>query len=135
MARIKIEGADKLKKKFKAKEKKSRRLDDGSVSVGYRGVDYVLYVHEIKNPSSGIPRRGKGAKGNYWDVGEPKFLEKPFRQNRKEYVRRIRLAYKNGASVVHALLIGGLALQRDSQLLAPVDTGNLKGSAFTEIDK
>ena len=38
-------------------------------------------------------------------------------------------------SLEKGLVLAGLRLQRDSQKLVPVDTGNLKGSAFTRLDK
>ncbi|MDB4786216.1 hypothetical protein OAG36_00630 [bacterium] len=131
----KIEGSKEVQNTLSKLQSKSKREDNASVSVGYQGVAYALFVHEIKNPSTGVPRRGDGKKGNYWDVGQPKFLERPFRENAKEYARIIRTAYKRGVSLDKSLLIAGLKLQRDSQQLVPIDTGNLKGSAFTEKDK
>ncbi len=38
-------------------------------------------------------------------------------------------------SLEEALLKSGLFLQRESQKLVPVDTGALKNSAFTRVEK
>lgn len=74
-------------------------------------------------------------RGNYWDgsngPGQAKFLEQPARELGPEFSRIVFEAMKNGAKLVQALYIAGLRLQRESQLLVPVETGNLKASAFT----
>lgn len=105
-----------------------------SVIVGYTA-KYALFVHEnIEMKGQGLPRRGPKAKGNYWDPqgrAQAKFLEAPARQNRKVYAAIIVQAVKRGSTVLMALYLAGLRLQRDSMLLVPVDTGNLKASAFT----
>lgn len=36
--------------------------------------------------------------------------------------------------MAQALLLAGLRLQRESQLLCPVLTGNLRNSAFTRVE-
>ena len=41
---------------------------------------------------------------------------------------------RNANALRRGLIVGGLALQRWSQLLVPVDTGNLKNSAFTRAE-
>jgi hypothetical protein len=43
-------------------------------------------------------------------------------------------AVKSGKTVAQALLLGGLFLQRKSQEIVPVDTGNLRASAFTRLE-
>ena len=104
-----------------------------SVIVGYTA-NYALYVHEnIEMKGRGLPRRAP-SKGNYWDPagrGQAKFLEGPARQHRKVYGSIIVQAVKRGATVMMALFMAGLRLQRDSMLLVPVDLGILKASAFT----
>lgn len=91
---------------------------DKSVIVGYTA-QYALYVHE--NLQSAHP------------VGQAKFLEQPARElsNSGRLQDIIEKAYKNGASLQDSLVLGALRIQRDSQQLVPIDTGNLKGSAFT----
>ena len=39
---------------------------------------------------------------------------------------------KNGTDLMTALVVAGQRVQRESQKIVPVKTGNLKGSAFTE---
>jgi len=63
---------------------------------------------------------------------QAKFLEQPYREMRPELVQAVIEARRKGAGIVQSLLFAGLRLQRASQKLVPVDTGNLKGSAFTE---
>lgn len=131
-----------------------------SVIVGYTA-NYALAVHEnVEMKWRGLPRSGEVAhagfdkngrrivrvvnkrggqgggtgKGFYWDpqgTAQAKFLEQPARELKREFVRLIRTACENGATLKKALLIAGLRLQRESQQLCPVDTGNMKASAFT----
>jgi len=60
-----------------------------------------------------------------------KYLEQPARELKTELGRIAGKAMENGASMSDGLLLAGLRLQRESQELVPVDTGNLKNSAFT----
>lgn len=103
-----------------------------SVIVGYTA-NYALYVHEnIEMKGAGKPRAN--GKGNYWDPqgrAQAKFLEAPARQLRNELGSIVRTALKRGKSLLQALYLAGLRLQRASMLIVPVDTGNLKASAFT----
>ena len=46
----------------------------------------------------------------------------------------IKDALAHGQTTAQALLQAGLRLQRESQLLVPVDTGALKASAFTRLE-
>jgi len=132
-----LKWAEKVKRALKNLE--SRYGPDGnpSVMVGYTA-NYALFVHEnVEMKGKGLPRRPNPPhKGNYWDPagrGQAKFLEQPFRElkNSGELIRLITTAINNGASLVHALYIAGLRIQRDSQKLVPVDFGVLKASAFT----
>lgn len=87
-----------------------------SVVVGYT-VNYAIYVHE--NMEASHP------------IGQAKFLERPAREHAKEIGRIVRTAMKRGVDLVTALVLGGLRLQRESQLLTPLDTSALRNSAFT----
>jgi len=102
--------------------------------VGYTA-NYALYVHEnVEMKLKGQPRRGSDAKGQYWDpqgMGQAKFLEQPAREMASQIANEVRKNYKAGMSIIKALFKAGLLLQRASQKLVPVDTGNLKASAFT----
>ena len=43
--------------------------------------EYAAAVHEKEEKNRGKPRTGKDSKGNYWDGGENKFLEKAVMRN------------------------------------------------------
>jgi hypothetical protein len=143
MANItKITGIDELVKKLEIKRRRSMKEDDGTVVTGFQA-KYALWVHEMKQVNAGKPRTGKREdgserKGNWWDgkngQGQPKYLEQPARElhNSGELKRIVRNSYENGATLSQALVTGALRIQREAQLLVPVDLGNLKGSAFTE---
>lgn len=146
-----ILGSKKVLRAFEKLERESRRKNNGNVIVGFNA-SYALYVHEsIEMKLKGVPRdprkrsgikhqknprsRKFNPKGKYWDPqgrGQAKFLEQPFREMQGELLRVIRDAARGGAPLIKALLMAGLRLQRAAQLLVPVDTGNLKGSAFVE---
>lgn len=146
MARIL--GAKRLQQKLKALRLKSRKKNNGSVIVGYTA-EYAVFVHEnIEMKLKGKRREiwftskaghkirieGKFGKGRYWDPqgrGQSKFLEQPFREKSKEIAKIAQKTAEKTGSIVDGLVIGGLFLQGESQKLVPVDTGNLKGSAFT----
>ena len=132
---MKISGVGRLRKVF---EDRRRKAGSASVSVGYTK-NYAIYVHEMipASPQWGRPREGKDAKGAYWDpasVGQPKFLEQPARELQNELAKIIEKVVSNGGSLMDGLWIAGLRLQAASQKLVPVDTGDLKGSAFTRRD-
>ncbi len=132
MARIL--NSKRLQQKLKALRLKSRKKNNGSVIVGYTAA-YAVYVHEnIEMKLKGQKRTGKDSKGKYWDPqgrGQSKFLEQPFREKSKEIAKIAQKVAEATGSIVEGLVVGGLFLQRESQKLVPVDTGNLKGSAFT----
>lgn len=128
--------SQRLARKLEKLERESRRLDNDNVVVGY-AASYALYVHEnpkaahgaAYNRKHGNPgERLRGPRQQY------KFLEQPARQHQREIARIIREGASRGIGLVKAMLIAGLFLQRKSQEIVPVDTGNLKGSAFTERD-
>ncbi len=133
--------------KLEDRRRKSLTGDRGSVVVGYEA-RYAVYVHElIEMKLRGLDRIGKRPDGSqragkYWDPqgrGQAKFLEQPTRElsNSGELSRVIRAAYKGSAdtesaTLLNALVVGAMRIQRESQKLVPVDSGNLKGSAFVE---
>lgn len=67
-------------------------------------------------------------------VGQAQYLRQPARQLERELGNLAVRAVRNGATIAQALLIAGLRLQRESQLLCPVDTSALKASAFTKLE-
>jgi hypothetical protein len=147
MAKKPIVNADKVRAAFKIQLIEAKRESDTSVVVGYKA-SYALWVHENTEMKwRGLPRTGKHPsgqkkKGYYWGTStlggynkQSKFLEQPLRENRKHIGAIIRKAYEKGMRLDRAIKRGALFLQRMSQKLVPIDTGNLKGSAFTEIEK
>lgn len=134
---MRVEGLSKLLTQLKDRTEKSKREDNVSVVVGYTAA-YALYVHEcIEMKLKGQPRRAP-SKGFYWDPqgrAQAKFLETPARMY-ADVIRRIVInTYKmNNGNLAQALYMGGLYLQRESMQLVPVDTGNLKASAFTRVE-
>jgi hypothetical protein len=115
---VKITGIDSLRKRLEGlKDKYVKPGEDKSVVVGYTA-RYAVWVHE---------RQAKHAPGKQW-----KYLEEPARRLSDGYLGLlIRDAMKGGATLIQALYIAGLRLQRASQEIVPIDTGNLRGSAFT----
>jgi hypothetical protein len=117
------------------------------VIVGYTA-NYAIYVHEMiqgkPNPPKtreqqaammiAIKKRDKVGHVS-WSSGGPKFLEGPFRRMRKELQDLIAKSIKMyKMDVRQALMVAGLQLQRESQMVCPVDTGNLWASAFTKLE-
>lgn len=121
-----------LKDKFKVWTGVAKQLDQKSVIVGYTA-SYAVFVHEnVEMKGKGLPR--KSGKGYYWDpqgVAQAKFLEAPARTESNTMGKIVAEAMKKGIPLDQSLYLAGLHLQRESQKLCPVDTGNLKNSAFT----
>lgn len=119
--------------KKQARKKNGQYDKNVSVVVGYKAA-YAIYVHEnLEMKLQGLPRAN--GKGNYWDPqgkGQSKFLEQPAREMKDELGAIATRAVSRGATLLEGLYLAGLALQRKSQQLVPIDTGNLKASAFTE---
>jgi len=90
-----------------------------AVLVGYTQ-SYAIYVHE--NLEAHHP------------VGQAKYLEQPFRMRASGVAGRVAARLRQGLTLEEALLLEGLGLRRDSQLLCPVEFGFLKGSAFERIE-
>lgn len=92
----------------------------GTVLVGYTAA-YAIFVHEMVGAN--FKKTGASAK----------FLEIPFRE--ELWKETYRKAVKAGIPLDQALLLAGLRLQKDSQKIVPIDTGNLRASAFTRKEK
>lgn len=103
-----------------------------SVIVGYTA-GHALFVHEARGMVlKGVPRAS--GRGRYWDPqgrARAGFLLDVAREQRKEISKTVNNAVKAGHTLEQGLVLGGLLLQRESQLACPVDTGTLKASAFT----
>lgn len=134
-----IEGLNKVVAALRAKAAAAKKDSNVSVAIGYTA-SYALYVHEnmeIHPPGMILAGEERTTKGRYWDPqgrAQPKFLEGPFRRNAAKYATIVRKALRARRTMAQALLLAGLQLQRDSMLLVPVDTGNLKASAFTRLE-
>lgn len=111
---MRIEGVGNLKSKLSELAKKYGQPTT-SVTVGFTQ-RYALYVHEVQARHV---------------VGQWKYLETPARRLRQQIIQTVQKLLAQGASMEHALMVGGLLLQRASQTLTPVDTSALKASAFT----
>lgn len=124
MAKIQaIEGLKSLLDKLQRRTAAARRDSRGSVIVGYTQ-EYAVYVHENLNAWHEPPTRAK-------------YLEGPARQlaNSGILTTIVRTAHRAGQTLLQGLLQAGLRLQRESQGIVPVDTGALRASAFTRIER
>src|SRR5262249_51644597 len=111
---VKVLGVGGIVTKLRSLLSKSRGEDDVSVSVGYTQW-YAIFVHErldLRHP-----------------VGQAKFLEQPARELGPELGLMVQKSLQSGQTLGQALYQAGLRLQRESQLLCPVDTGALRDSA------
>ena len=89
-----------------------------TIVVGY-SQSYALEVHERTD----VNHR----------VGQAKYLEEAARVNEPNVKNMIRKA--RNEKLADTLLKAGLLIQRESQLLVPVDTSALKASAFTTVEE
>ena len=96
-------------------------------------------MHENLEPKTlgeNVPR--PSGLGVFWGPSQygPKFLEGPARQltNDGTLASIVKTAMLRGATMLKALLLAGLRLQRESQEVVPAEHGDLKRSAFTRPD-
>lgn len=106
--------------KLRAKAAAAKKDGNASVVMGYTAA-YAVYVHE--NLEANHP------------IGQAKFLEAPFRDLKGVLTGIVFELLRKGKTMAQALLVAGLRLQRESQKMVPVDTGALKNSAFTRLEK
>ena len=127
---MEIKNLNRLRKKLehlaKSRVESPNAIGGESVIVGYTA-NYAVYVHENLEPAEGASGKAhvKGRQGNY--------LGQPARQldNDGTLSGVITKAMLRGTKLQQALYLAGLRIQRASQKLVPVDTGNLRASAFT----
>ena len=121
---MKIEGVEKVRQALIKKAAQYGKPDEleglPSVAVGY-SAHYALTVHENLE--------------SHHNVGQAKYLEQPAREYKDELAGVVVRAVKGGATLLQGLYLAGLRLQRESQKIVPIDTGNLRGSAFTVKEK
>lgn len=116
----KVKGKEKLIRQLRARAEKVARESNVEARVSY-GTTYAVPVHENL--------------AIYHPTGQAKFLEEPFRRmlNDGTFKRIIHQHLKNGKTLAQAIYMAALMLQRESQLLVPVDTGALRNSARTVV--
>ena len=112
-----VKNISRLLRKLEELERAAKTKHTGTVAVGY-AANYALHVHENLEAHH---KPGKQAK----------YLEAPARTLSKELADIVMRAATRKVPLRKALLLAGLRLQRESQQLVPVDTGNLRGSAYT----
>jgi hypothetical protein len=154
---MKVEGLKRLQERLQVEierrlSKPSQGSEGESVVVGY-AASYAVYVHEnlearhgadynswhgeeiaAGKTKSGRTKKGWKGKTSRGPNQQAKFLEQPVRElsNDGTLAQDIIGAMRKGVQLQDALLVGAERIQRESQLLVPVDTGNLRGSSFTE---
>ena len=118
-----VKGSQAVQRKLRQLAVKAAKIKATTVVVGYKGVDYAIYVHENLEASHSPGQQAK-------------FLEQPARElaDSGELGRIIEVAIKSGAGAIMGMIIAGQRLQTESQAIVPVDLGNLKGSAFTDVE-
>jgi len=138
-----VKGSKELQAKLLKKAAEATAQHGAVVTVGYTA-KYAIYVHQNKKMKwKGKKRTGKRPdgskrKGCYWDPqgkGQSQFLLRPFREKRKEMQAIVKKVFLKTGNITLGLFTAGLFLQRESQKLVPVDSGNLKQSAFTKVGR
>ncbi len=112
-----VQGFDALINKLKAMAAPQK---SAVCVVGFQ-TNYAIHVHEdleMEHPNG----------------GQAKYLEEPARALRPQFGAMARDLAAQGVPLEKILAIIGLRLQREAQLLVPVDTGLLKASAFTLME-
>lgn len=115
---------EKLKELVAALKAKSSamagRTPGPSATVSY-STKYALFVHED------LEAKHK--------TGQAKYLEAPARSFATVLGDLVIATLRAGKTLAQALLVAALRLQRESQLLVPVDTSTLKNSATTTLEE
>lgn len=146
-----IKNLNRLLSKLQAVSSEAKR-NNVSVVVGYTAA-YAVYVHEnrqmkwrgfprdrsIRLDGEGIARTGytpQKRRGLFWGPnGRAGFLLDVMREMAPRLRAEIVNSMKAGVSLAKSLVRAGLLLQRESQKNVPVDTGNLRASAFTRLEE
>lgn len=141
----KVEGLQNLVAALRKEASKKSGGTNGTIIVGFTAA-YALAIHEREKGAPNPPRTDAQRRAMFasikeredrgvvsWDQGEPKFLERPAREltNDGTLAGIVRQAVESGKTVLQGLLLAGLRLQREAQNNVPLDTSNLKNSAFT----
>jgi len=113
-----ITGLKKLNANIRRLQNEAKQ-DNCVVMVGYTAA-YAVYVHENLEA-----RHAPGKVARYLAI--------PFEKMQDEILKMVKTAVSNKGSIKSTLLRAGYMIQRESQKIVPVDTGNLRGSAFTRL--
>ena len=113
---VKLDGLKELNGKLKKLRRKYGGEQDVSVSFG---TDYAIYVHENLEA--------------HHTTGEAKYLEKAVLRNIDAAQSMIEKRTQS-TNLGLAMYTAGLLIQREAQKLTPVDTGQLKASARTQME-
>lgn len=114
--RFKVDGMERLKKKLWDLNRQAN--DPDNVAVTGFTQRYALEVHE-------------DLQAHHKEGKEPEYLRRPARRH-EETLRNIVIAtYKRTKSLSRGVFLAALRLQREAQLIVPIDTSALKASAFT----
>ncbi len=155
---MEVQNLTRLLAKLKAKVAEAESVGKTSVIVGFTAA-YAAAVHEniemswkglsrdprIRrieaggDPAKSRPRpRKREPKGRFWDPqgrGQAKFLEEPARTMTAVFSQIVVQAMRAGKTFGQALLLVGLRIQREAMLRTPIDTGNLRASAFCRYEE
>lgn len=115
----KVKGLEQAMKNLNEKIRKAAKDADVELVVGYNA-PYALIVHEDED----MPHQN----------GQAKFLQQPAVENAKTYGQIVVENRKAGKTMRQSIIAAGTQLKLDSQELVPVDTGELKGSAYIRVD-
>lgn len=148
----KLERIEALKAKMK---KIAGQYANAEAAVGYTAAAAIMIHENLEMKWKGIPRnprlretksgkhhanprpRKTEPKGLFWDPqgkGQSKFLEAPARYLSKELGQIVARAMQKSRTMAQALLLAALRLGKESMLLVPVDTGNLKSSIWYSVN-
>ena len=118
MLSLKVEGTDELNAEL-SKLKSAYGKSNKAAVVSF-GTNYGVYVHENMNV--------------HHEVGEAKFLENAVKANIPAVSGVVEKMTSKGMNLSIALFTAASIIQRDAQKRCPVDIGNLKASARTEME-
>lgn len=110
-----VEGFQRVVSRLKSLTDLAALAKGKSVVVGF-AAPYAVYVHENLEA--------------HHTNGQAKFLSRAMSESDGSVARK---AMKHGVSLIDSLELEGMAIQARAQEYCPVLTGNLRGSAFTEV--
>ena len=131
---MKVGNVKAVKKKLGELIAKYKENTTERVVVGYTQ-NYAVFVHEnLEARHAGHTLYSSRRKKWYPGVGQAKFLEDAIKNNLANLRKIIYTILKAKQPAIVALKAAGLFIQAESQKLCPVDTGALRGSAFTRTE-